>query len=147
MVFQSFRLMDGQDADSFDFSRRNGLFVQLFVPVSQESCQFRRMFLLVFRHGIIEGTQVGILMFDPLHAEKDEELFHQFIERHQLQFLQLQHEARGEIIGNLIDKNGVQADVLMQDLVLVGYGQTRLGNQIIGHGQKTQPVDDHADGQ
>ena len=105
------------------------------------------MFLLVFRHGIIESTQVGILMFDPLHAEKDEELFHQFIERHQLQFLQLQHEARGEIVGNLIDKNGVQADVLMQDLVLVGYGPARLGNQIIGHGQKTQPADDHADGQ
>ena len=74
VILQSLRLMDGQDADAVNLARRDGLRVQLLVPETDESRQLRRVVLHVFRHRIIEGTEICILLLDKLHVEQHEQL-------------------------------------------------------------------------
>ena len=49
----------------------------------------------VFRHGVEEGEQVGVLLLDASHIKKVEQLLQQFVQGHQPQRFQAREEGFG----------------------------------------------------
>ena len=72
MKFQSFGLVDGEDAYAVHFSAGNGFVAKRLVPVADETVKLRGITLQIIRHGIEEGKQIGILFFDVPHLEDAE---------------------------------------------------------------------------
>ncbi len=75
MEFQSFGLVDGEDAYAVHLTAGDGFAAKGFVPVADEAGQFGRIALQILRHSIEEGEEVGILLFNAAHAEDAEQFF------------------------------------------------------------------------
>jgi hypothetical protein len=60
--------------------------------------------LQIFRHGIKEGAQIGILLFDAGHLEQIEKFFHQLIQWHEAKLLRFFYEIEWQIIIYLVQQ-------------------------------------------
>ena len=117
--------------------------MQRLVPIGDESCQFRRFVLQIFGYGIIERTDIGVLFLYPFHFKENEELFQQFVQRQQTPFLQLLSKGLRQVVFYPVQQNGVQINILFQNVMLVSHSQTGTGDAVVRIGQIAQAVYQH----
>ena len=124
--------MDRQDTDAVNLARRDGLRIQFLVPETDESRQLRRVVLHVFRHRIVERTEIRILLLDELHVEEHEQLLQQFVQRHEAEFVCLQLESCRQVAGRVVEQHRIEADVLAQYPLLISHRQPCQCDAVVG---------------